>query len=92
MAATPEQQARDLLDRLGYPDAQSLTSGDVVELANMFAAAERAAAERKLFGRYIAYVEHREGTDFIHEADSRFIRYFDPADRQRLLELQRDGE
>lgn len=32
---TPEQQARDLLERIGFPNAQSLTSGDVVELANL---------------------------------------------------------
>lgn len=34
---TAEQQARDMLERLGMDDAQSLTSGDVVELANLIA-------------------------------------------------------
>ena len=35
--STAEQQARDLLERMGYDDAQSLTAGDVVELANIIA-------------------------------------------------------
>jgi hypothetical protein len=30
-----EQQARDLLERMGVKEAQSLSSGDVVELANL---------------------------------------------------------
>ena len=34
---TPEQQARDLLTRLGYPRAETLSSGDVLELANLIA-------------------------------------------------------
>jgi hypothetical protein len=32
---TPEQSARDLLERLGMRRAQHLTAGDVVELANI---------------------------------------------------------
>ena len=32
---TPEQEARDIIERAGYKDAQSLSSGDVVELANI---------------------------------------------------------
>ena len=32
---TLEQQARDLLDRLGVDDAQSWSAGDIVELANL---------------------------------------------------------
>jgi hypothetical protein len=34
---TAEQQARDLLERIGVPDAQSYSSGDLVELANLIA-------------------------------------------------------
>ena len=34
---TPEQEARDLLERMGIEDAQSFTAGDVVELANWIA-------------------------------------------------------
>ncbi len=34
---TAEQQARDMLDRLGVPDAQTYSSGDLVELANLIA-------------------------------------------------------
>ncbi len=36
-ASTPEQQARDMLDRMGVPDARGYTSGDLVELANLIA-------------------------------------------------------
>lgn len=32
---TLEQQARDLLERTGVPDAQTYTAGDLVELANV---------------------------------------------------------
>ena len=32
---TAEQQARDLLERMGIEDAQSFSSGDLVELANL---------------------------------------------------------
>lgn len=32
---TAEQQARDLLERMGIEDAQSWTAGDLVELANL---------------------------------------------------------
>ena len=32
---TLEQQARDILERCGWEDAQSCTAADVVELANL---------------------------------------------------------
>ncbi len=32
---TPEQKARDILERIGIDDAQGYSSGDVVELANL---------------------------------------------------------
>lgn len=35
MAESVEQEARDLLERMGIEDAQSFTAGDVVELANL---------------------------------------------------------
>jgi len=45
----PEQEARDLLERLSsathYIDPQRLSSGDVVELANLFAEIERLDGE-----------------------------------------------
>lgn len=34
---TAEQQARDMLERMGIENAQSFTSGDLVELANLIA-------------------------------------------------------
>jgi uncharacterized protein (DUF1800 family) len=38
MNTSAEQQARDMLERMGIGEAQSFTSGDVVELANLIAA------------------------------------------------------
>jgi hypothetical protein len=32
-----EQRARDLLDRMGVPDAQNYSAGELVELANLIA-------------------------------------------------------
>jgi len=43
---TAEQQARDMLECYGLEDAQSLTAGDVIELANLIAAKNIAAAEQ----------------------------------------------
>lgn len=37
---TAEQQARNLLEKYGLEDAQSLSAGDVVELANLIADAQ----------------------------------------------------
>ncbi len=34
-AMTAEQEARDMLDRMGVEDAQAFTAGDLVELANL---------------------------------------------------------
>ena len=34
---TAEQKARDMLERMGVKDAQSFSSGDLVELANLIA-------------------------------------------------------
>ena len=39
-----EQDARDLLERLGVETAQSFSAGDVVELANLLAERRRAVA------------------------------------------------
>lgn len=35
--ASAEQQARDMLERAGVPNAQDMTSGDLVEVANLIA-------------------------------------------------------
>lgn len=34
---TPEQEARDMLERMGVEGAQDFTAGDLVELANLIA-------------------------------------------------------
>jgi hypothetical protein len=36
-SVTPEQRARELLDRMDVPGALDMTAGDVVELANLIA-------------------------------------------------------
>lgn len=40
---TPEQQARDMLERMGVEDAQSFTAGDLGELATLIADAQSRA-------------------------------------------------
>lgn len=47
---TPEQQARDLLDRMGIEGAQQMTAGDVGELAALIEERDdlRQAAEQAL--------------------------------------------
>ena len=42
---TPEQKARDMMERAGWDDAQSCTAGDVVEIANVIDALD--AAEKR---------------------------------------------
>jgi len=52
---TPEQQARDMLTRMGVKDAQSWNAGDVVELADLIAKytqeQKRAKAAHRLLER-----------------------------------------
>jgi hypothetical protein len=47
---TAEQRARDMLERMGVENAQSMSAGDVVELANLISERDQAItllAERK---------------------------------------------
>jgi hypothetical protein len=46
MTPTPEQEARELLDRIGVPDAERYSAGDLVELANLLAELDDDAARR----------------------------------------------
>ena len=39
-----EQQARDMLERIGVENAQSFTAGDLVELANLISESKRLTA------------------------------------------------
>src|SRR5689334_6218643 len=45
VCTTAEQSARDMLERMGVEDAQSFTSGDLVELANLIAERDRLRTE-----------------------------------------------
>jgi hypothetical protein len=54
---TPEQEARDILDRMGVDGAQSMTTGDVVELANLIAEVRALRADRDRWQD--AYVQAR---------------------------------
>lgn len=38
---TAEQEARDILERMGMEGAQSFSAGDVIELANLIAERDR---------------------------------------------------
>lgn len=41
---TAEQDARDMLERMGVPDAQEYSAGDLVELANLIVSADTPVA------------------------------------------------
>jgi hypothetical protein len=53
---TAEQKARDLLDRLEVRDAQSYSSGEIVELANLIS--ERDALAERVDALHKALREH----------------------------------
>lgn len=46
---TAEQKARDILERIGIKEAQSFSSGDLVELANLIAELERLRHEIEMW-------------------------------------------
>jgi hypothetical protein len=66
---TPEQAARNMLERMGIDDAQSMTSGDVVELANLITAYEQAKGALA----DIAGMSSREITDGVAQRKARRI-------------------
>jgi len=49
---TLEQKARDILERMGIEDAQSMTAGDVLELANLLNRLKVAEAVCRIADRY----------------------------------------
>jgi len=60
--STPEQKARDMLERMGIEDAQHFSCGDVVELANMIARCEEAGpGGLSLLGKRIAKIASVSG-------------------------------
>lgn len=50
---TPEQEARDILERMGIEDAQLFTSGDLVELAELISDTRVMAKSKKIIKGYI---------------------------------------
>lgn len=52
MSQSVEQDARDLLERLGVEDAQSWTAGDLVELANILRELYHLRQQKTLRQRY----------------------------------------
>jgi hypothetical protein len=46
---TPEQKARDMLERMGVENAQGFSAGEVVELANLIAEIERLRADAERY-------------------------------------------
>lgn len=50
---TPEQEARDIMERMGIENAQQFTAGDVVELANLIADHRRLQRAIHLIGKAV---------------------------------------
>lgn len=67
MSDSYEQRARDLLERLGYAEAQQMTSGDVIELANMFH--EIAALKQQLATANETVKDWREWARFVFQGN-----------------------
>lgn len=69
MADTPEQQARDLLERMEVPDVHRFTTGELVELANLIAAHHHADREVLRLSTQVARMRealHRVADDTDH--------------------------
>ena len=60
---TPEQQARDMLERMGVDGAQQMTAGDVAELANLIAYRDRMQSLDKAFEQWLQEGEKLFGGD-----------------------------
>lgn len=66
MSGTPEQEARDILERMGIENAQSFSAGDVVELANLVASVWELSRDKERLddATYTAYeMGHRDGEE-----------------------------
>lgn len=75
MRESLEQQARDMLERLGHPKAQEKSAGEVVEIANLLndrAKLRKLETEqdwRSLLVKYIRHVGECEGISYLDDAD-----------------------
>lgn len=66
--STAEQKARDLLERMDVPDAQSYSSGDLVELANLIAEQSTPSTGRpiaSILAAIIATTHQQDGRNWI---------------------------
>jgi len=79
-AKSCEQEARDLLERMGWEQAQGLSNGEVVELANLIA---NVHAARQLRVRYLGW--ERQVIDDL--CDHCMARLF----KKNLLVSKREG-
>jgi hypothetical protein len=58
---TKEQKARDMLERMGVDDAQTISAGSVVELANLIAEAEQLREMQASYEEWLRSGEHLVG-------------------------------
>jgi hypothetical protein len=63
LGLTAEQQARDMLERMGVSEAQIYTAGDLVELANLIAERDQLATALRLL-RNAVRAQNRAGTSW----------------------------
>ncbi len=92
---TAEQNARDMLERMGVPDAQEYSAGDLVELANLIVRADTpvALAEAYRCGKEASDAEIAELREQVAELNRRLAfnaKLLDENDklRERVTLLQ----
>jgi len=72
-----EQQARDMLERMGIEDAQEFTAGDLVELANLIAAQSANRDAQADAARYQWLKKHRQSESYAGDIGIDFTCDFD---------------
>lgn len=77
-----EQEARDLMEKCGWEEAQSCSAGEVVFLANRLRGAIRLCKENERLRERVEYWENKEA----HEA---MQCYVDNKELERLLEIKK---
>jgi len=87
-----EQEARDLIEACGYDDAQNLSAGDVVVLAQHLAELHKEIAFwRELLRKYMESVHTAEGLTFVDRRSQRndAVRYrrLTAEEHEALIEL-----
>jgi len=82
---TCEQQARNMLERMEIKDAQNMTSGDVVELANLIRDAE---LSRQIISKVEKYIiQANNNAESLHDENGELVDYEEMIETANLIQL-----